>query len=119
MEKLAESYKHDGMVFVLRERTDRKAWYECKQKGYTIHEVFLIKVYPAGEMFGRMYPEREAPPCNEDFGNTAWCTTSGEDRAKSAYENLDSVIAFKDTDDPVLVRKSKRGRPKSVNPVAV
>jgi hypothetical protein len=53
-------------------------------------EVFLVKVVPEGEMFGKMYPEREVYPSNEDFGHSAWCFTSLE-AAESKFHELSSM----------------------------
>lgn len=43
------------------------------QRTDDIYEVFIPKVLPAGDVFGKHYPERESYPSNEDFGRTAWC----------------------------------------------
>lgn len=94
MERLGETYKNSGMIFRLKERTEKKAWYVCRLTGSEIHEVFVIPVYEAGEMFGKMYPQRENRPGNEMFGKTAWCITGrdAEARARISYEALDDLI---------------------------
>ena len=53
-----------------------------------VWEVFLVKVFTEGEMFGRSYPEREGYPCNEDFGKTAWCFSN----KKFAYDRYYKLI---------------------------
>jgi hypothetical protein len=94
MEKLAESYKVSGMIYKLHQRTEHKAWYCCNLTGNTIHEVFVIKVYAKGELYGRSYPERESKPSDNSFGKTAWSISGvgGYERAKKCYEALDDLI---------------------------
>lgn len=64
-----------GLSAKLIMRTDKKALYYRWDKAY---EVFRIRIEKAEEMFGKMYPEREVYPCNEDFGVSAWCYTDKE-----------------------------------------
>lgn len=63
----------------LIKREGNFCWY---QRSDGIHEVFIVQVTPEGEMFGRLYPERETYPCNEDFGKTAWCYRSSAEAEK-------------------------------------
>ena len=49
-------------------------------------EVFHVKIRPEGEVFGKVYPEREVYPGNEDFGQSAWCFTTLESATKRFRE---------------------------------
>jgi len=64
-----------GLKAELIERTDTKAIY-LRSDGY--YEYFYITVLPEGEVFGKLYPERECYPSNESFGNNAWTCKSYE-----------------------------------------
>ena len=70
MEKLSETYTAHNREYNLVKRTDAKAMYKSS---CGIIEVFKIKVLPAGEIYGRIYPERESPPNDNDFGVIAFC----------------------------------------------
>lgn len=52
------------------------------QRTDDIYEVFIPKILPAGDVFGKSYPERESYPSNEDFGRTAWCYKNIEQAEK-------------------------------------
>jgi len=66
------------------ERTKRKAIYE---RSDDVVEVFLVKISPATEAFGKSYPEREVYPGNEDFGKTAWTYRTLE-KARRRYNKI-------------------------------
>jgi hypothetical protein len=39
----------------------------------TVHyELWHIRVYEAGILWGKQYPKREAMPCDEDWGTYGW-----------------------------------------------
>ena len=40
------------------------------------YEVFKVKVLPEQKLFGKLYPEREVFPSDEDFGISAWAFRS-------------------------------------------
>lgn len=84
MIKLEDEYKAGGMCFRLVKRVGDVCWYKTVNG---VHEVFKVKVYPAGEMFGRVYPEREAVPGNEEWGKDAW-STMHEERAEAIFNEL-------------------------------
>ncbi len=74
----------NGLTAKLVERTDSKAIY---YRWDNVYEVFRIKVVKGGEAFGKMYPNREAYPGNEDFGAWAWAYCDKK-LAMEMYENL-------------------------------
>lgn len=76
-----------GLKAKLVARKGKVCWY---QRSDDVHEVFVAQVSPEGEVFGRIYPERETYPCNEDFGHTAWCYRSrGE--AEKRFTSLSGI----------------------------
>lgn len=85
MERLSETYTAHNRKYNLVKRTDTKAMYKSP---CGIVEVFKIKVLPAGEIYGRMYPERESSPNDNDFGVIAWCYSSDYQKAEDKYNSL-------------------------------
>jgi len=73
-----------GLTAKLVCRTDKKAIY---YRWDNVYEVFRITIKPAGEVFGKMYPTREAYPSNEDFGAIAWCFND-EKLAREMYDRI-------------------------------
>lgn len=55
--------------------------------GTPAYEVIHIQVYPAGEMWGKFYPEREVYPNDEQWGKRGW-TYSHRDKAEEAFTRL-------------------------------
>jgi hypothetical protein len=88
MELLKEVMELRGIGYPMKatliQRTDKKAMYLRDDEYY---EIFKVYITPAGEMFGKFYPEREAYPCNEDFGVSAWCFHDRQ-KAYRRYEKL-------------------------------
>ena len=64
-----------GLKATLVERTDKKAIY---LRSDDVYEVFYVQVSPEEMQFGKLYPERETYPSNEDFGKMAWTYTTPE-----------------------------------------
>jgi hypothetical protein len=50
-------------------------------------EVFTVKVKPQALFKGKLIPEREVFPYDEDFGKTAWCCKT-YDEAKFRFKTL-------------------------------
>jgi hypothetical protein len=48
-------------------------------------EVFTIKVMLERNVFGKIYPEKEVFPSDEDFGQTAWTCRTLEDAMVRFY----------------------------------
>lgn len=65
-------------------RTPKKCIY-LRSDGY--YEVFIVKVAEEEYVFDKLYPKREVYPCSEDFGKTAW-TTSSEKRAIKIFDRI-------------------------------
>jgi hypothetical protein len=74
MEKLATEFKVQNRTLKQIKRTDRVAIYELYGANGMLYgfEVVIIKIHPAEEIRGRIYPEREGYPANEDWGTLAW-----------------------------------------------
>ena len=73
-----------NLTSTLVERTKKKAVY---LRSDDVYEVFYIQIHPQQEIYGNSYPEREAYPCNEDFGQTAWTYTTRQ-KAMERYAKL-------------------------------
>jgi len=53
----------DGKLAIYRQEVTEKVQY---------FEVFVVKIKPESVFKGKVIPEREVFPSNEDFGKTAW-----------------------------------------------
>jgi len=84
MRTLEKEIKTNGTLYSLVKRESWKAMYRAESGQY---EVFKIKIMPETEIFGKIIPEREKFPGNEDFGKFAWCLSSRE-KAEEIYNNL-------------------------------
>ena len=84
MRTLEKEIKNNGTTYSLVKRTSWKAMYRAEGGHY---EVFHIEIRPEVELFGKVIPEREHYPTNEDFGKFAWCLSSRE-KADEIYNNL-------------------------------
>ena len=86
-----EPFRKNGLWYEQVKRTEKKAMYGIKlasdSEGYHGYEVFVIKVLPKEEAFGKEFPEREKFPGNEDFGKFAW-SLSTRDTADTYYSEL-------------------------------
>lgn len=93
MQRLAKEILKNQHRYELVERTFHKAIYAMYDGDKLIgSEIFKIKVYEEGELYGKMYPKREAFPGKEDFGKTAWCSWGSIESAMEAYHNLEIKI---------------------------
>lgn len=94
MEKLKEEVKKNGFTYRQIVRSDNVALYEqIDNQGILAgHELFKIKVMPAGDVFGTMMPEREIMPKDADFGVTAWSVGISPARAILKYAELVTIL---------------------------
>ena len=87
MKKLPDELRYNGYKYTLYKRGE-KAYIYTQHVGPGIkrYEVFLIRIRPEEKIFGKLYPEREAFPANEDFGKTAWTYIKLENALKAFDE---------------------------------
>lgn len=80
IQRLPEALTKNGLVYRQYKRGEKAMIYaEVNSSGKPLsYEVFMIKVYPAAERFGKHYPDREGFPPNEAFGKWAWFAHSLE-----------------------------------------
>ncbi|MFC2119194.1 hypothetical protein ACFLSY_11180 [Bacteroidota bacterium] len=70
---LPEKLRKSGFSYTLILRGKRSLIYEQRVTPNTSYfEVFIIRIKPEVEIFGKIIPEREVFPGNEDFGYGAW-----------------------------------------------
>lgn len=110
MKTLENIFKRSGFTFKQRHRQGNLAIYAKRQEHWAddhwTYELIRIKQLPAGEIFGKQLPEREAYPSSENFGVSAWaCTTYGE--ALKRLGCLDTLQIWKIED--VGVNEQKDG----------
>lgn len=94
MKKLSNVVNKNGFVYNLIKRNDFKAIYSQHTiDGKLIgHEVFRIQIGKEAELFGKLIPEREKFPADNDFGVTAWSIGADLDKAMERYEGLKRVV---------------------------
>jgi hypothetical protein len=91
IEPLATVLKARGRILRQIERQGLVALYDVRAPGDRLYgyEVIRIKIKPPAEAFGRLYPEREAYPADEDWGTRAWSyPRNGLEAAKEHFEAL-------------------------------
>jgi len=92
MKKLPEELRCNGYKYTLYKRGKRACLYaQHVAPAQRRYEVFLIKVRPEEEIFGKHYPIREVFPNNEAFGKIAWVYIKLENALK-AFEELEKDI---------------------------
>ncbi len=92
MKTLPMNFTKFGDYFTLIQRGDRSCIYKRRVSEKTIiYEVFLIKVKPERQIFGKIIPAAERLPHNEAFGYWAWICNS-IDKAKKRFEELEKNI---------------------------
>ncbi|MFC2119325.1 hypothetical protein ACFLSY_11855, partial [Bacteroidota bacterium] len=90
MRPLPEKLCKNGFSYTLVLRGKRSLIYEQTVTPNTSYfEVFIIKVKPEEEVFGKIIPEREVFPGNEDFGYGAW----------SIRDYKKAILKFKELED--------------------
>jgi len=90
-QKLELVIKKGQQTYTQVDRNKRAAIYQSNQGHF---EVFEIVIAPEGELYGKVYPERETYPGNEKFGNNAWCI-SDEARALKKFKELKKALKKK------------------------
>jgi hypothetical protein len=95
---LPETKNKNGCHYKLVKRTEKTAMYSQQyiidreiQDKIVGYEIFKIKITPAKEFKGVLFPEREQFPRDEDFGQTAW-TYSTLETTEKKFEELDKGI---------------------------
>lgn len=120
MKKLSEELRCNGYRYTLYKRGKKSCIYtQHIGPGIKRYEVFLIKTRPEEEIFGKIYPEREVFPSNEDFGYAAW-THCEPERALKAFDELENTITKKDKsnyDSKTTIHKHKKVEPSLVQEV--
>jgi len=73
MKPLPLKIRRNGFTYTQVLRNGRSAIYRQQVTPTEVyHEVFLIRVKPEMELFGKTIAEREVFPSNEEFGSRAW-----------------------------------------------
>ena len=83
MKKLGDSYSANGNTYKLVLRDGNV----CVFFNGSHYEVFIVSLKPAESVFGVPYPEREAVPSNEEWGQKGW-TFRSKDRAMNKFNYL-------------------------------
>ncbi len=72
--------RKNGFTYTQVLRTDRTCIYEQPiAENLKYYEVFTVRISPERFFKGKLFPESEVFPGNEDFGKTAWSCRSYED----------------------------------------
>ena len=89
-QKLPDTMARAGNSYRLFKRGKKTLIYaECPNGKNLAYEVFQIRIQPAGERFGKWYPDREIFPSSESFGSWAvWCHSL--EKALDYFERLES-----------------------------
>ena len=88
-QRLPENIRKNGFDYTQVRRGQRSfVFRQHATPKLDYYEVFLIKIRPAGEVFGKWQPAKERFPGNEDFGNWAWSYSTIE-AAMQKYEELE------------------------------
>lgn len=94
MRKLATRIEKKGFVYELIQRNEFKAIYGqyTKDGDHIGTEVFYIGHAKETEAFGKIFPDREVYPGDNDFGVTAWSTGLEYVRALNKYLSLSEKV---------------------------
>jgi hypothetical protein len=94
MQLLKECISKNGHIYTQLDRSECVAVYEMKTKEGILagHEVFLITVRPKRDIYGTIYPQKEAFPSNEAFGVSAWSTGLCRERAMNRFKLLQDHV---------------------------
>lgn len=85
---LETKFKHGGFDYRQLQREGNVALFEQAKGGAVVsYEVVIVRVKPASSIQGRIIPEREAYPSNEEWGTFAWTVVRLED-AKERFNRL-------------------------------
>lgn len=73
MRTIPRIIRKNGLTYTQVLRNGRSAIYQVQvTQELTYYEVFWIRRRPIKELFGKIIPEREVFPSNEEFGTRAW-----------------------------------------------
>lgn len=89
MKPLPETFRQDGFDFRILRRRGRVALLAKGKPGHRLQsfEVVLIRERPAEIICGYEYPEREAMPPSESWGEAGWTFTT-QANAETAFDRL-------------------------------
>ena len=88
MKPLSDILRKNGFTYTLVLREGQSCIYEQSVAEKTAYyEVFIVQVRPQETIKGKMLPNREVFPGNEDFGVTAWSCRTLDDAMKR-FEKL-------------------------------
>ena len=90
--QLASHFVSDGFEFRLIDRRGDVALFKKSKLGRQFYEVVIVQELPAGTIFGRSYPAREAMPPSEAWGIHGWSLTTAE----RAQEKLAELLRVRD-----------------------
>lgn len=93
METLQKEIRTNGHIYQQLDRTNNTAIYSQHTKDGQLagHEVFIIKIGKETEINGKLIPERELFPKNEDFGKTAWSVGIDETHALKRFKEITNL----------------------------
>ena len=93
MKKLETEFTKDIFTYKQLKRTDRVAMYAQYFEDKLIStEIFKIRVAPEQELFGKLLPEREIYPNNEQFGISALSISNNPEKVERKYNELISSL---------------------------
>lgn len=84
---LPSQFRQDGFEFHLCERVDDVALFRKSKHGRDTYEVVIIRRLPAGVVFAKEYPAREAMPSSETWGVQGWSLSTLE-RAREKFAEV-------------------------------
>ena len=87
LQPLPSQFRQDGFEFHLCERVDDVALFRKSKHGRDTYEVVIIRRLPAGAVFAKEYPAREAMPPSEAWGLQGWSLTTAE-RAREKFAEV-------------------------------
>jgi len=88
MKRLTDILRKNGFSYTLILREGRTAIYRQQvTEKLAYFEVFVVKVKPEQNLFGKFYPEREVFPSDDCFGKSGWSFRNLEDAMKR-YKKL-------------------------------
>lgn len=96
MKTLEQTYRKNNLFLKLVKRTGNVAMYSVHLDEDTPvcgYEVIKVTVDPEGAVFGKLYPEREHYPGNEQFGTLgfSWATLEQADKKFDELRKMEVV----------------------------
>ena len=103
LQTIPETFRHDIYTHFLIARQGCVAMYAKTQshgKGVRWeYEVVIVRIQKAGEVFGKMQPEREALPPDTKFGTYGWHYSA----LPAAWKEFNAQVAARAVSAPLLV----------------